>query len=143
MSDVNFNCLKFYVKFGQSCSDILSKYSSQVLKLGGCVFELISQALGLNPNHLLDMGCAEGLAVLGHYYPSCPQPELAIGTTNHADGTFITILLQDHVGGLQVFYQEHWIDIPPIPGALVVNAGDFLQASLSLPLVIQYHFVGV
>ncbi|GJU43361.1 ribonuclease H-like domain-containing protein [Tanacetum coccineum] len=90
------------------------------------------------------MGCAEGLAVLGHYYPSCPQPELAIGTTNHADNSFITILLQDHVGGLQVFYQEQWIDIHPIPGALIVNAGDLLQASLSPSLlVIQYRFVGV
>ncbi|GKA17762.1 1-aminocyclopropane-1-carboxylate oxidase homolog 1-like protein [Tanacetum coccineum] len=114
----------------QPCRDIWPKYSNQVLKLGGCVFELISEALGLNPNHLLDMGCAEGLVVLGHYYPSCPQPELAIGTPNHADNSFITILLQDHVGGLQVFYQDQWTDVPPIPGALVVNAGDLLQAFL-------------
>lgn len=125
----------------QPCRDIWPTYSSQVLKLGGCLFELISEALGLNPNHLLDMGCAEGLLVLGHYYPSCPQPELAIGTPDHADNSFITILLQDHVGGLQVFYQDQWTDVPPIPGALVVNAGDLLQLITNDKFVSAQHKV--
>ncbi|XP_071686082.1 1-aminocyclopropane-1-carboxylate oxidase homolog 1-like [Rutidosis leptorrhynchoides] len=110
------------------CRDVWPDYARRMMKLGCCLFELISEALGLDPNHLFDMGCAEGLALLGHYYPSCPQPELTIGTPNHADNDFITILLQDHVGGLQVLYENQWIDVPPIPGALVVNAGDLLQA---------------
>ncbi|KAI3700732.1 hypothetical protein L2E82_45370 [Cichorium intybus] len=109
------------------CRDIMMEYSKQIKKLGIHLFELISEALGLNPNHLTSMGCAEGLAVLGHYYPPCPQPELAIGTNKHTDNDFITILLQDHIGGLQVFHQNHWIDIPPNPEALVVNVGDLLQ----------------
>ncbi|KAJ0803178.1 putative deacetoxyvindoline 4-hydroxylase [Helianthus annuus] len=88
------------------CRDILLEYSKQVMKLGVCVFELMSEALGLDRNHLVDIGCADGLAVLGHYYPSCPQPELTIGTQDHTDNDFITILLQDHIGGLKVFYQD-------------------------------------
>ena len=109
--------------------DILAEYSKQLMKLGNFLLELLSEALGLNPNHLNDIDCSEGLQVLGHYYPACPQPELTLGTTKHADNSFLTVLLQDHIGGLQVLYQDKRIDIPPVPGALVVNIGDFLQVS--------------
>ncbi|KAL7251492.1 hypothetical protein ACSBR1_013346 [Camellia fascicularis] len=109
------------------CRDILMEYSKQVIKLGCCLLELLSDALGLSPNHLKDIGCAEGLTVLCHYYPACPQPELTVGTTKHSDYDFLTVLLQDHIGGLQVLHQSHWVDVPPTPGALVVNIGDLLQ----------------
>ncbi|AET01273.1 2OG-Fe(II) oxygenase family oxidoreductase, putative [Medicago truncatula] len=98
-----------------------------LMNLGTLLFELLSEALGLNPNHLKDMGCAEGLIALCHYYPSYPEPELTVGTTKHSDNDFLTMLLQDHIGGLQVLYEDKWIDITPVPGALLVNVGDLLQ----------------
>ena len=104
------------------------EYSKQVMKLGLVLFELFSEALGLSTSHLKKLGCAEGLTILGHYYPACPQPELTLGVPKHTDNDFLTVLLQDHIGGLQVLYANEWVDVPPKPGALVVNIGDLLQA---------------
>ncbi|EFH65869.1 predicted protein [Arabidopsis lyrata subsp. lyrata] len=110
-----------------ACGEMMIEYSKEVMKLGKLLFELLSEALGLNTSHLKDMDCTNSLLLLGHYYPPCPQPDLTLGLTKHFDNSFLTILLQDHIGGLQVLHDQYWVDVPPVPGALVVNVGDLLQ----------------
>ncbi|KAK9150706.1 hypothetical protein Syun_009015 [Stephania yunnanensis] len=106
---------------------MLMEYSKHVMKLGVALFELLSEALGLNISYLNDIGCSEGLFFLCHYYPECPEPELTMGTSKHSDNDFLTILLQDQIGGLQVLCQGKWVDVPPVHGGIVVNIGDLLQ----------------
>lgn len=103
------------------------EYSKRVMELGELIFELLSEALGLNPSHLKEMECVKGISMLSHYYPPCPEHDLTYGTSPHSDRSFLTILLQDHIGGLQVHQDGYWVDVPPVPGALLVNLGDLLQ----------------
>jgi len=95
--------------------------------LAYALFELLSEALGLDHFHLKEKGCAEGLLLLCNYYPACPEPALTMGNREHSDGDIMTILLQDQMGGLQVLHDSQWIYVPPMHGALVVNIGDLLQ----------------
>jgi len=46
----------------------------------------------------------------------------------HSDYGSITLLFQDHVGGLEVQnpHTKHFQAAPPIPGTIVVNAGDLM-----------------
>ncbi|CAN1279514.1 1-aminocyclopropane-1-carboxylate oxidase homolog 7 [Linum perenne] len=107
--------------------EILMEYSKEMLNMGYLIFELLSEALGLEPNYLRNKECLMGHNFVCHYYPPCPQPDRTLGASKHADTDFMTILLQDHVGGLQVLHQDQWVDVPPLPGSLVINIGDLLQ----------------
>lgn len=64
------------------------------------------------------------------YYPPQPpdSPDDLFGSAPHTDYGFLTLLLQDDVGGLQVRnVTGDWIDAPYRPGAFIMNAGDILH----------------
>ncbi|KAI4322821.1 hypothetical protein L6164_022479 [Bauhinia variegata] len=44
------------------------------------------------------------------------------------DSSFLTILYQDQVGGLQLLKDGKWVDVKPNPQAVIVNIGDIFQA---------------
>ncbi|KFK42980.1 hypothetical protein AALP_AA1G064000 [Arabis alpina] len=123
------------------CRDVMIEYSKQAMNLGEFLFELLSEALGLNSNHLNDIDCSMGLRMLCHYYPPCPEPDLTIGAGKHSDSSFLTVLLLDLIEGLQVLRDGYWFDVPPVPGALIINVGDLLQLITNNKFISSEHRV--
>ncbi|MFQ6632550.1 hypothetical protein Gotur_009196 [Gossypium turneri] len=103
------------------------EYFKHMKRLGEALFELLSEALGLQPDHLNSIGCSKGCSIVTHYYPPCPQPELTLGVRKHADAGILTVLLQNHMSGLQVLHDSQWFDVHPTRGGLIINVGDLLQ----------------
>jgi isopenicillin N synthase-like dioxygenase len=64
-----------------------------------------------------------------HYPPDKGNDKNQLGAGAHTDFGAITLLLQDEVGGLQVwdYVGKEWRDVEPVKETYVVNVGDMLQ----------------
>ena len=64
---------------------------------------------------------------LSHYPPSDPEDN-QFGLAPHTDSSFMTLLAQNQVEGLQVRRTNGtWIDAPALSGTFLVNSGDMLR----------------
>ena len=66
-----------------------------------------------------------------------------LGSSPHTDWGFLTVILQDDVGGLQ-FYSHSagaWLDVPVVRRGLVINGGDFLRVASGGKFVSPIHRV--
>lgn len=109
------------------CRKEVSEYMKHMIKLRDVLSELLSEALGLSSDHLARIECMESEHLSCLYYPPCPEPNLTLGLLKHSDTTFFTTVVQDDKGGLQVFHQDQWVNVLPVPGALLANIGDLMQ----------------
>ncbi|KAK2966109.1 hypothetical protein RJ640_001523 [Escallonia rubra] len=94
-----------------------------------CSLSYYWRLLGSNQDTLKAWNVQKNAHLCDHYYPACPRPELTLGVRKHADPLFLTVLMQDEIGGLQVLHENQWVDVPPIRGGFVVNIRNFLQLS--------------
>ena len=99
--------------------------------------ELISESLGLQPFYMKEY-FSGGQILQANYYPSCPQPNLAIGLVKHSDLGSVTLLLQDGNPGLQVLKDGEWITVKPMEDVFVVNLGDQIEVIIYLKLHVPW-----
>ncbi len=109
--------------------ETLESYTAQMEALCARTMGVLALALNL-PEHHFDGFCRGAISNLKllHYppQPANPLPDEK-GCGAHTDYGAITYLLQDEVGGLQVWDQDDgWIDAPPVPGSYVLNLGDLI-----------------
>ena len=114
-------------------------YIDSMTQLGHALMKALSLSLGLDASYFQDRYTDDPLVLfrIFHYPPldsrtdSNSTSRLPDGSSwsvgEHTDYGILTILRQDHVGGLQVKSRSRWIDAPPIPGAFICNIGDMLD----------------
>ena len=113
-------------------------------------------------------GKYNSLLRLFHYMPTAERfgddagggesmgSETILGSSPHTDWGFLTVILQDEVGGLQIRGQEAgggangaqsdggddaWVNVPARPGSLVVICGDMLRTLTGNAYVSPVHRV--
>ncbi|MEE9589188.1 MAG: 2-oxoglutarate and iron-dependent oxygenase domain-containing protein [Hyphomicrobiaceae bacterium] len=116
----------------------MTTYFKACESLGRALLELFCLGLGAPRDRLSAYFGSDhtGFVRLNYYPLEDPlEPDQATAAAalgdmalhHHTDAGVLTILLQDDVGGLQVFAGGAWRDVEPIEGALVVNIGDMMQ----------------
>ncbi|KAJ7840241.1 thymine dioxygenase [Mycena leptocephala] len=103
-------------------------------EIGLNILRALALGFGLDEEYFLKYHTAPDNELALLHYPSVSTVALAnesvarIGP--HSDFGSITLLLQDDIGGLEVEDPRvagSFRPAPPVPGALVVNAGDFMM----------------
>jgi isopenicillin N synthase-like dioxygenase len=108
-----------------------SAYYSALEDLAARIMRLFARALNLREDHFAGFIDAPVSALRALNYPEqtiAPKPgQLRAGA--HTDYGSLTILLpQEGSRGLEIASREGaWIEVPPVPGAFVINIGDLMQ----------------
>ncbi|KAJ0421242.1 hypothetical protein BJY00DRAFT_282415 [Aspergillus carlsbadensis] len=112
---------------------VFMEYFAQVHDLSVKVFRLVALSLGLEEGYFDGfVGSTDSIAMCrAHRYPPTTKDMAAKtrGFGAHTDFGALMLLLQDDVGGLEVYYEpdDTWYPVPYVPDAFVVNIGDMLE----------------
>lgn len=125
----------FFFLFGSLLdnSNAMERYQKEMKTLAERVARLIFRSLSINSGEEISwLGSSSinvSTALQLNSYPSCPDPNQAMGLAPHTDTSLLTILHQSQtINGLQIFRDGvGWLPISPLPGALFVNVGDLFH----------------
>jgi len=113
--------------FPSNYRQVVAHYSDELKLVAQKLLGLISESLGLPTSCIEDAVGEFYQNITISYYPACPQPHLTLGLQSHSDMGAITLLIQDHVGGLQIFKDSRWITVHPQSHAILVILADQME----------------
>uniref|UniRef100_A0A6N2LR36 Fe2OG dioxygenase domain-containing protein n=1 Tax=Salix viminalis TaxID=40686 RepID=A0A6N2LR36_SALVM len=110
-------------------SEISLEYSQRVREIARGLLTGISESLGLEGSYIdKALNLERGKQIfIANLYPTCPQPELAMGMPPHSDHGLLTLLIQNGIGGLQIQHKGKWVNVGTHPNSFLVNTGDHLE----------------
>lgn len=105
------------------------QYLAAVQKLGFRLLEVLGERLGVSCDRFIGSPKEPPYILLKAIcYYAQPGAEQRSGVAPHCDWSWITLLLQDETGGLEVQGPDGvWQPVPPEPGVLAVNTGELLE----------------
>jgi isopenicillin N synthase-like dioxygenase len=121
----------------------VTTYNSNVLNLANDLLKIFAMAFNypyeqiaksfINPTTILRM----------LHYPAQPlQKQSEFGFAPHTDSGFLTILLQDEIGGLLVQKTDgNWIDVAPRKYSFILNSGDIVSSFTNGKFISTPHYV--
>jgi isopenicillin N synthase-like dioxygenase len=116
--------------FKEACLD----FFWDCFRLELTILRALAMGLCIREDYFLDSHTVPDNQLRLLHYPPTSRASLESGETvrigAHADFGSITLLFQDDVGGLEVEDPQRegvFLPVPPVPGAVIVNAGDFLM----------------
>lgn len=122
---------------------IVTRWQAEMTRVALELLRAFAVALSL-PRHAFDAlyGDAPNEHIKLIRYPGRTQDESRQGVGAHKDSGFLTLLLQDEQGGLQVEVSpDNWVDARPLAGTFVVNIGELLELATNGYLRATVHRV--
>ncbi|KAL2929841.1 Codeine O-demethylase, partial [Bienertia sinuspersici] len=121
--------LKYWPENPLVFRETIHEYTLKLKEMFAVLLKAMARSTNLEEDCFLkEHGDLVIMAARFNFYPPCPTPENVLGVKPHADGTTITMLLQDkEIEGLQVLKDDQWFRVPIVPDAVFVNVGDLLE----------------
>lgn len=121
----------------------IERFHDAAMDLCEQLLRAMALSLDLAEDHLAPFHAAPVCTLRLLHYPRPVDADVEdFGAGAHTDWGAVTVLAQDDSGSLEVLSKSgEWVDVPPIPGAFVINVGDLMQRRTNDRYVSTMHRV--
>ena len=110
--------------FRETCN----AYMAALEQLAKSMLPIYARALDLPADYFAEAFSEPQYTLRLSHYPPAAAEDNQFGLAPHTDSSFLTLLAQNKVEGLQVRRPDGtWFDAPVLPGTFLVNTGDMLR----------------